>query len=492
MSNNSGNHEQKTLRLKIGGMHCANCEVLIERRFRNVPGVRKATARHAAGTAEVVCYGDLDIGTLQDAVKEDGYTVSLQTQDQEPIGKNSARHYLEIVTAFMVVVTIFLLLKKLEILPDNLAVPDTISFGLAFAIGAVASISTCIAVTGGLLVAVAAKYNASNGNLTRAQRFKPHLYFNAGRIISYTVLGGAIGALGSAFTLSDETNALLILAASFVMIMLGLQMLNLLPKRASFIPVPKFLAHRIHDLSERNTKGGAFILGGLTFFLPCGFTQALQLYVLAKGSFATGALVMFAFSLGTLPALLSLSALSSFVTGTFQKHFLRLAGATVVLLGILSVQNGLTLAALATSSPASGTGTTSQAYQSAPPAVQPAAAKVARITDGKQIIEMKISGLDYVPHQFSVVQGIPVEWRIDATEAIGCGRILIAPAAGIRTALPNGKTALTFTPQHPGDIRFNCSMGMMTRGAVIRVVAADGGAPQNFTPRPDRGYPVIR
>jgi hypothetical protein len=63
--------------------------------------------------------------------------------------------------------------------------------------------------------------------------------------------------------------------------------------------MPKFLAHKIHDLTEKEVKGGAFILGASTFFLPCGFTQALQLYVLAKGSFTTGALTMLAFALGT-------------------------------------------------------------------------------------------------------------------------------------------------------------------------------------------------
>ena len=75
------------------------------------------------------------------------------------------------------------------------------SYGLAFLIGLVASVSSCLAVTGGLLVALAAKYNETNPYLTDRQRLIPPLYFNLGRIISYTLLGGAIGALGSALTL---------------------------------------------------------------------------------------------------------------------------------------------------------------------------------------------------------------------------------------------------------------------------------------------------
>jgi sulfite exporter TauE/SafE len=104
--------------------------------------------------------------------------------------------------------------------------------------------------------------------------------------------------------------------------------------------VPKAVAEPIHGLAERGNNHPAFLLGGLTFFLPCGFTQALQLYVLAKGDVLTGGLILLAFALGTLPALLSLSALSSFAKGVFQRRFLKIAGAAVVVLG-LNIQSGL-------------------------------------------------------------------------------------------------------------------------------------------------------
>ena len=111
-------------------------------------------------------------------------------------------------------------------------------------------------------------------------------------------------------------------------------------------PVPKAVAERIHGLAERGNNQTAFLLGGLTFFLPCGFTQALQLYVLAKGDVLTGGLIMLAFALGTLPALLSLSALSSFAKGVFQRRFLKIAGAAVVVLGLLNIQSGLVLSGI--------------------------------------------------------------------------------------------------------------------------------------------------
>jgi protein-disulfide isomerase/sulfite exporter TauE/SafE/copper chaperone CopZ len=463
MTDGSKNHSWKELQVKIQGMHCPNCEVLIERRFKKIAGVRKVTARYAAGTAKVVYYGDLDLNTLQSAIAEDGYTVShLDELTDNADQRNSGRDYLEIGAVFLVLVGLFLVLKQFNIVPENFTGPNkTISFGVAFLIGLVASMSSCIAVTGGLLVAVAAKYNAASGHLSGAQRFKPHLYFNAGRVVSYTVLGGAIGALGSTFSLSVEANSLLILAASTVMIVLGLQMLKLMPRLGLF-RAPKFIAHWIHDYTERKTKGSAFVLGASTFFLPCGFTQGLQLYVLAKGSAMTGALTMFAFSMGTLPALLSLSALSSFAGGGFQRFFLKFAGAAVVLLGLFNIQSGLTLA-----------GTTGQFSSTPASSPQPGEARLqtAPIVDGKQIVTMKIVGYRYEPYQFAVLQGVPVEWRIDAQQAAGCGRILIAPKAGVRKLLPFGTTSISFTPQEPGEIAFNCSMGMMTRSAKITVLA---------------------
>src|SRR3954470_24332144 len=257
---------------------------------------------------------------------------------------NSPRDYVEIGAAFLIILAILLALGRFDLLPTHFGVSETMSYGLVFVIGLVASVSSCIAVTGGLLVAIAAKYNEAAANLTPMQRMKPHLYFNAGRILSYTLLGGAIGALGSALTLSPEVNGLLTLIASGVMILLGLQMLRLLPALTRFLPtMPKSFSHFIHDLAERDANGGAFVLGAATFFLPCGFTQALQLYVLAKGSFAIGALTMLAFSLGTLPALLSLSALSSLASGNVQRHFLKFAGAAVIVLGVANIQYGLVL-----------------------------------------------------------------------------------------------------------------------------------------------------
>src|SRR5258708_12932369 len=82
----------KTLNLDVQGMHCTNCEVLIERRFKNVPGVRSVHVSHRRGSAEIRYSGDLDIGALQSAVKEDGYRVSRPAGKSNGLADQGTRH----------------------------------------------------------------------------------------------------------------------------------------------------------------------------------------------------------------------------------------------------------------------------------------------------------------------------------------------------------------------------------------------------------------
>ena len=95
---------------------------------------------------------------------------------------------------------------------------------------------------------------------------------------------------------------------------------------------------------------------------------------------------------------------------------------------------------------------------------------LAPVKNGKQIVAMKIDGYDYVPNRFNVRQGVPVEWRIDAKDAAGCGRILLSRGLGIQKFLSDVDiNVIAFTPQHPGEYSFNCGMGMMTPGSGFTV-----------------------
>jgi len=374
------------------------------------------------------------------------------------VRKNTFRDYLLMGGISLFIVSAYYILKQFNLVP-SIGISQYMSYGVIFLVGLFAAMSTCIAVVGGLLLAIAGKYNELYPELTGIQKFKPHIYFNIGRIVGYTAFGAVVGGLGSVLVLSPQANGYLIILVSIVMLMLGFQLLHLFPWTRRFSPkMPKFISHKIHDLSAKESKSAPFILGASTFFLPCGFTQVLQLYVLASGDWKVGALTMLTFSLGTLPALLSLSAISSFAKGAFQRHFLKFAGVSVVMLAIFNINNGLTLAGV-------NFNFWAHARVGAP-----------QIVDGKQIVKMTVNGYAYEPNQFTVVQDVPVEWQIYGKNAVGCGQVLVMPTLGISKYLSkDGVTTITFTPKEIGIIPFNCSMGMMTRGAAFTVIPNNTG-----------------
>jgi sulfite exporter TauE/SafE len=84
------------------------------------------------------------------------------------------------------------------------------------------------------------------------------------------------------------------------MILLGLNLTNISPRLGSFsLKLPKIFGQ--HISGEGESKWSTFLTGAATFFLPCGFTLAMQAYAITTGSFITGALVLAFFALGTTP-----------------------------------------------------------------------------------------------------------------------------------------------------------------------------------------------
>ena len=250
------------------------------------------------------------------------------------------------------------------------------------------------------------------------------------------------------------------------MIIMGLNILRLFPWLGKLMPKPpKFLSNKILDLEGKTGKWVPFAMGAFTFFLPCGFTQSLQIYVLSQGNWMQGALTMFFFALGTLPALLSLSVVSSFAKGWFQRYFLKFSGVLVLIIGLSNIGNSFSLLGI------NGAGFSDIFRPGTTDVAQASDGTLPQIENGKQIVNMKVEGYTYTPNRFRVVQGIPVEWRIDGKRAEGCGRVITMPSMGITEFMPpDAVKTITFTPKEVGEYSFNCSMGMMTPNSAFVVV----------------------
>ncbi|MBI2102955.1 sulfite exporter TauE/SafE family protein [Candidatus Woesearchaeota archaeon] len=468
--------------LNVKGMTCSSCEILIERSLKQVSGVKNVHVSRAAEKAVIECSDDVKLEQLQQAVKEKGYILTEQvSSNSSPAshslsGEAKKKRYKEIGAVIVFIFAAYLLLQQFNIFPENFGVTDNMSYGFVFVLGLIAATSTCLAVSGGLLIALAGKFNEKYPHATKAEKFHSHIYFNIGRIISYAILGAAIGLVGSALALSPVVTGIITIAASVLMIIVGLQLLHIFPLLDRIqIKMPKSIAHKFYDASSQEQssqsksklKFKSFLFGAGTFFLPCGFTQALQLYVLGRGDWLSGGLTMLFFALGTLPGLLSVGAISSLSKGSFQRYFKTFSAVLIIVLGVMNLPSGWTLTG-ATIGFNFDTSTIPELNnQNTPPQNIPAQ-KVGdnvNVIDGKQIIEMKVVGFDYSPDTFTLKQGVPVEWRINGDGAQGCAQVISVPALGITERLTKGKpTVITFTPSKIGQIKFSCSMGMAGPG----------------------------
>jgi len=260
-------------------------------------------------------------------LKPHGYTVTVEKQTAK--SDNSVLWIA--VPIGIAVLALFILLQKSGIV--NLGVGGTVTPITAFIIGLVASVSSCLAVVGGLVLSLSATIS-----LDDAKNKKPIILFHSGRLIGFAVLGGVLGLIGHAIGISYAFSSALGIIAAIVMMLLGTNLLGLFTKNTIALPSSVFSFFR----KVEHEALAPLIVGIGTFFLPCGFTQSMQVAALSSGSVTNGSLIMLSFALGTLPmlGLLSFGA-ASFAHSRHAPLFFKSAGVFVIGLGAIALLTGL-------------------------------------------------------------------------------------------------------------------------------------------------------
>ncbi|MCL5256295.1 MAG: sulfite exporter TauE/SafE family protein [Chloroflexi bacterium] len=451
--------------IRVRGMHCRSCEMRIEAELSKMRGVREVRANSSNGKVDVYHASDkINQKLAEKKLRDIGYEPGVDTR---PLFSKNSWDYVQLAVSLVLLIELYFILKYMGLFGFGVSSSQGYaSLPLVFLVGLTAGISTCMALVGGLLLGVSARFAEKHPDASPVQKFKPHLFFNTGRIILFTILGGLIGYLGSFMQLSGTLRGLMMVAVAAVMAMVGLQLTGIMPRLdgVSFT-LPKALGARL-GIQTRTEKeystGSAMMLGGLTFFLPCGFTQAMQLYAISSGSFLTGALTLGVFAIGTAPGLLTVGGVTSVVRGSFAKPFYKFAGLAVVAMALFNAANGMSLAGLRIAPPS----TTTQA------AVASANAQLPPVQNGVQIVNMTQSSDGYTPNQFTVAKGIPVKWVINSEDASSCASAIVSDQLGINKYLNAGENVIQFTPTQTGQISFSCSMGMYY--GVFNVVDSQG------------------
>jgi sulfite exporter TauE/SafE/copper chaperone CopZ len=455
--------------LQIDGMTCVSCENRIENALRKTPGIENVKASYASSRASITFDANLiDQNSIEDIIESLDYQVKKpfvkiarvsQPGHAASDGNSQSKksNISQVLGIVILLAALFVIIKQFggfNIFNSFPQAEQGMGYGLLFVLGLLTSIH-CVAMCGGINISqcVPQQTMPIKGSSKR-MNLRPSILYNTGRVISYTVIGGLVGALGSVVSFSGWAKGLVALAAGVFMVIMGLNMLNIFPWLRKFNPrMPKIFAKKINAEKQSSNRSPLYI-GLLNGLMPCGPLQAMQLYALSTGSPVKGALSMLLFSLGTVPLMFGLGALSSLLSKKFTKKMMQVSAALVIILGIFMFQNGMSLSGLAMPS-------LSSLWSSAGNSSKVAALVEPAVRDGVQIITSKLSSGRYEP--ITVKVGIPVKWTINAAAGTinGCNNRLIIPAYNVEKKLVVGDNVIEFTPDKTGTIPFSCWMGMI-------------------------------
>lgn len=437
----------------IQGMHCRSCEILLEDGIKDIPGVRAVSVSHTKGAAEISYKGHLDINKVQAVVEESGY--SCGESKNAPLISTRKEDWNQLSMVAMVVIGLYFIGRWLGIFNiGGFASSNYSSLPVVFLVGLTAGVSTCMALVGGLVLGASARFAKQKPLATPWEKFTPHIFFTIGRIIAFFILGGIIGWVGSILQLSLTVTGLFTVLVGLSMLILGAQLIDVFPRLSGWqfvLPksISRFLGIGSHKQAKYSHKS-SMILGGLTFFLPCGFTQAMQLFAMSTGNPISGALTMGIFALGTAPGLLSVGGLTSVIKRNQSKYFFKFAGLVVLALAVFNISNGLRLVGFDGSVLGSSTGVRGKTVN----------VPNAQVTGDVQVVRMTQSARGYSPSTFTVKKGVTVRWIVTSTDPYTCASSLVSKKLNIRQALKEGENIIEFTPTETGKIAFSCSMGM--------------------------------
>jgi len=467
-----------TKKLWISNMACVNCENIIEQELWKLNGMKAVKVSYSSGTAtvtydEAIINLDAIIAEIEkldyfvrkdnnpglmknsqiteglasnERENEDG-KMNKKTINKKPVGKVN---YTEILAIGIIVFAFYILANRFglfTIFQKFPAATEGMGYGMLFLIGVLTSVH-CVAMCGGICLSQCAPQKQAGGKESKFMAMRPSLLYNLGRVISYTVIGGIVGAIGGVISFSGTMKGIVQILAGVFMVIMGLNMLNVFPWLRKFNPrMPKVFAKKINEQKQSNSP---FYIGMLNGLMPCGPLQAMQLYALSTGSPIKGAISMLLFSMGTVPLMFAFGALSSFLNKKYTAKMLKVSAVLVLILGVFMLNNGIGLSGISlpvlssVTSPASaGTG------------------QKAVVEDGVQVVTTSLDSGRYEP--IIVQKGIPVKWIIQAEEGDinGCNNSIVVQKYDLQKSLAVGDNVIEFTPMESGVIPFSCWMGMI-------------------------------
>lgn len=419
----------------ITWMHCPSCEILIKQGINAIPGCQVKSISHKNGTLIVEHAAQVSKDSIAQAVTDAGYalgttpvhTPKRTTNDRVEKG---ARLVLALVLVFVMFKIDFTALMPAY---------DTISLPIALIVWLIASVSTCLALTWGIVIGYAESVQTGRNAWTQFQ-------FHLGRVAAFIIGGAVLGMVGGTLVNTLWISTVLMVIVGIVLIYLGLQVLGFLPNIASLgMHLPQWMSAGIFRLKDARF---APLVGALTFLLPCGFTQSMQLFALQSWSAMSGALIMGAFAIGTFPVLFALGFGVKIIKDKLA-ILNSLLAALLIAFGVFTLYNWYSLINAITSP-------------------TPTNEQEVVVDTTTEIVAVGHNGRQFVPSTIRLTQGKNYIVRVTPTSNwIGCMQQVVLPGKGPQN-IRNGETFdIVVDGTTPQKIRLVCAAMGMYQGEIV-------------------------
>jgi sulfite exporter TauE/SafE len=346
-----------------------------------------------------------------------------------------------------------------------------------FAVGLATSVH-CISMCGPMVVTYAVKGDEGDG---WTKRVRANVAYQGAKLLSYLLVGLALGAIGSAFNL-DGVRPWVMLAAGVFMIVIGLGMTGKVPWAARLTPrPPRALINAIGKLRRKATTDAAagestlatpIAFGLLTGLMPCAPLAAAEIAAASSGNVLTGGMIMVAFGLGTLPLLFAFGTASSLIPLRWKQRLTFVLAFVVIGLGLVFVNRTAMLIGFPVNSH------TIQAAVTGTPATPIAAAPTTYTTGADGVVEVPLTVANgrYEPSALNIPAGKPVRLIVTRNETDPCSKQLVFPNLGIKKDLAdNGVTTINLPATKTGTFTMTCGMGMISGSLIVGGGAPGGG-----------------
>lgn len=442
-----------TEKLHVGGMQCPGCESILEEALGRLHGVRQVHADYAAETVEVVYDArKTTMERLERTITGAGYEFRHRLSPSR--------------TVWRTVLSVLFGLGGIALIlfaapwAAQFRWPDfdqNLSYGLLFVVGLLTGFH-CVGMCGGFVLGYTAQ-SASHGKHSFALA---HLQYGVGKTLSYTVIGGLFGLLGSVVAFTPMLRGVVGVVAGVFLVLMALSMLRWFPSLRLGLRMPSFLRRFVQGGARRHRSPLAIgLLNGL--MIACGPLQAMYVMAAGTSSFIEGAKRLFVFGVGTLPVLLGFGMMASLLSHRASERILKVSAMLVMVIGLIMINRGLIL---------SGTGYDVRTLSAV------ARVHVARWLDelrermpaeaGQAVIRMTVTKSGYRPNSFVLRQNTPVKWVIDGRELTNCNRRIVVPALGLEIAVTEGLQTVEFVPREAGVIPWSCWMGMLQGSFIVQ------------------------